>query len=209
MKIKPESTQSGHPEETLFKQRRSTRAFSDREVPISVLKALFEAAHQAPSSFNEQPWRFLFARRGEPAFEQLADCLMPANRLWASKAAVLILTAVSNRLSASGRPNRYAWHDAGMALQNLLLQATRLGLASHPMGGFDADEVRKTFQLPEDWEPVTITALGFPGNPATLPPELRAREKAPRKRKPLSEVVFHGAWDLPIFTKGLSEKTGT
>ncbi|RMG67416.1 MAG: nitroreductase [Calditrichaeota bacterium] len=193
--------------ETLFTRRRSIRAFSDREVEFAVLERLFEAARWAPSSYNEQPWRFLFARRGEAAFEALAQCLLPSNRQWASRAAVLVLTAVDSRLAAKGQPNRYAWHDAGMALQNLLLQATNLGLLGHPMAGFDAAQVRQVFHLPETWQPVTITALGYPGDPSSLPPELRSRETAPRQRKALSELVFHGSFDRPaIFSKTTNDR---
>jgi nitroreductase len=182
----------------LIGRRWSPRAFSERPVEPDKLLSLFEAARWASSASNEQPWAFLVASQQDPKnFEALAGVLVEFNRSWASKAPVLILTLAHTQFEKDGRPNRHALYDLGQAAANLALQATALGLATHPMAGFNVEAARERFAVPEAWEPVSVIALGYPGDPDSLTEKLRMRETAQRHRKPLETFVFSGAWALP------------
>jgi len=180
----------------LLARRWSTRAFSDRSVEPETLRILFEAARWAPSSGNGQPWSFLVARKEEATeFERIASVLNSGNS-WARHAAVLAIS-VAALDREPGRPNTHAWHDVGIASENLTIQATALGLSVHMMGGFSAEKSRELFAIPERWAPVAAIAIGYPGDLHMLPEELQQRESGPRRRKPMSEFVFQGAWGTP------------
>jgi nitroreductase len=178
----------------LIEERKSPRAFADTPVEEEQLEALFEAARWAPSAMNEQPWRFIYATKEDKEnFERLFSCLVEGNS-WARKASALFVTVAKKTYDFNGNPNSHAWHDVGLATGNLLLQATDLGLHVHLLGGFKADKAREVLGIPEGYEPVTMGAVGYIGDPETLPEALKARELAPRKRKPLQELVFRGKW---------------
>ena len=185
----------------LLRTRWSPRAFANTPVEEEKLGALFEAARWAPSGGNAQPWRFLLTRRGTPGFDNLRDCLMRGNKPWTEAVPVLVLAVAEMQFPPKGdkpaRDNPTAKHDLGMAFANLTLQATELGLHVHPMAGFDAERVREVFGIPDPFEPVTVTAVGYLAPSDTLPDTLREREEAPRVRKPLRETVFEDAWDRP------------
>lgn len=188
-----------HPIEPLLARRWSPRAFGPRTVTGAELASLLEAARWAPSCFNDQPWSFVVARRSEPeAFERLASLLVETNRAWASKAPLLVLSIARTRFERNGKPNRHAWHDVGLAVQNLIVQATALGLVAHQMAGFDVERARAELALPDGFEPVAMIALGPPGDPADLPDNLRERELAPRTRKPLADLAFAGTFGVPL-----------
>jgi nitroreductase len=183
------------PVHDLIKERRSPLAYSERPVGREELWSLLEAARWAASSYNEQPWRFIVATKEDPReYERLLGCIVPANALWAGNAPVLMLSVAKLTYDANGASNRHALHDVGQATANLAIQATALGLAVHQMGGFDAARAREEFSIPEGYEPVAAIAVGYPGDPESLPESLRARERAPRMRRELSEFVFAGAW---------------
>jgi len=162
-----------HPIHDLFKRRWSPRAFSDQPVESEKLHMLFEAARWAPSSNNEQPWRFIVAiKDNETEWTRLLACLVEGNRKWAYRAPVLILSVASLNFQDDSTPNRHAFHDTGMAVENLVLQATALGLAAHQMAGFDVEKARV------DLNPVRLRAgcddcgglsgrTRFPSRPAT------------------------------------------
>ena len=174
-------------------KRWSPIAFASTEVSEDHLFQVLEAARWAPSCFNAQPWSFIIGRQGdEKIFQQLSDSLMQGNVEWASKAPVMILAAAKPNFEHNGEPNAYAWHDIGLALGNLLNQATALGLQAHLMAGFSADALKESLGLGDQLQPVTMIALGHPGNPDDLPEESRQRELAPRSRKSLDEIVFAG-----------------
>ncbi len=176
----------------LIEKRRSTVSFSSLPVEEGKLEMIFEAARWAASSFNEQPWRFLYAIQSDKAsFDKLASCLFDGNLTWAGKAPVLILTMTRKNFAYNGKPNRHAWHDVGLAVGNLSIQATDLGLFLHQMAGFDAKKAQEIYQIPEDFEPVSMIALGYREDIDTLGKELQARERSPRSRKPLQEIVFN------------------
>lgn len=177
----------------LLARRWSARAFSARSIDLETLRRLFEAARWAPSSGNGQPWNFLVARKEDSVeFEKLASVLNPGNA-WARHAAVVgISVAALDRMP--GKPNVHAWHDVGLASESMALQATAMGLSMHMMGGFSSEKAREIFEIPERWAPVAAFAIGYPGDPAALPDDLRQKELAPRQRKPIREFVYQGRW---------------
>ncbi|MBW8878725.1 MAG: nitroreductase family protein [Acidobacteria bacterium] len=183
-----------YPVDPLIRERWSPRAFADRPVDRETLGSLLEAARWAASCNNEQPWIFIVARKEDgPAFERILRCLVPGNQAWAQSAPVLMVSLARTTFASNGQPNRHALHDVGAATAQLTLQATALGLAVHPMAGIDRDCIRAEFALPDDVEPVAGIAVGWPGDPETLPERLREREKAPRERKSLDAMVL-GGW---------------
>ena len=186
-----------HPIHSLIADRWSPRAYADRPVAAEKLLSMLEAARWSASSGNGQPWSFLIATQEQPqAFADMVSCLMDGNVPWASKAPVLGLV-VTALVRANGRPNRHAFYDAGLAMQNLSVQATALGLSLRQMGGFRPQTARAVFGIPETHEAVTMFALGYRGDPGQLAENYRAQEFSPRERRPLSEFVFSGEWSVP------------
>ena len=193
---KPADTQ--YPIHDLMRQRWSPRAFDDRSIELDKLRSLFEAARWAPSSNNEQPWRFLVATKDNKIeHDRLLNCLVEGNRQWAHRAPVLLLSVAKLQFD-DGSPNRHALHDTGMAVENLALQATVSGLVVHQMAGFLIDRARADCQIPEGYEPVAMMAVGYPGDLSRLPDRLRARETQPRVRQPVTEFVYSATWEQPL-----------
>lgn len=193
------STPNLYPIHPLILARWSPRAFDERPVPSGKICTVLEAARWAPSSFNEQPWRFIVGTRDTTpeTWHKLADILLPANS-WAKKAPVLFLSVAKQTFSHNGSPNRHASHDVGLAVENLVLQAQDLGLYSHQMAGIDVSKAQTLFSIPAGYEPMAAIALGYPGDPAMLSDELKARELSPRTRKPLQELFFADSWEQPF-----------
>jgi nitroreductase len=174
-------------------ERWSPRSFDSRPVSEELLRKVFEAARWAPSSFNEQPWRFLVGRRGDATYSKIFESLGEFNKAWAKTAPVLILGVAKTRFSHDNAPNRVAAHDLGAASAYLVLQAHALGLKAHQMAGFDQEAARKLFGIPEDFSLGSVIALGYQGEPEALGDEKRiGQETAPRTRKALGEIVFSG-----------------
>jgi nitroreductase len=174
--------------------RKSIVAFSDKDINQDDLELLFEAAKWAPSSRNQQPWRFIYARKNMKEYEVLFDLLNDTNKLWAGNAPVLVLSIAETISSYKQRPNYYAFHDLGLAMGNFLLQATSLGIYVHQMGGFDKDRAKSDLNLPDGFEPGAMIAIGYPGDVENIPEEVRHKDSAERKRKKLDEFVFKGKW---------------
>lgn len=191
------------PIQELMARRWSPRAFDpDRAVERAQVLALLEAARWGPSCFNEQPWRFLVFDGSDPDARQRArDCLVEGNA-WARRAPLLILSVARHDFTRNDKPNRHAQHDVGLATENLVLQATALGLATHQMAGYDADRARREFRIPEGYTPMAMIAVGHPGSAAELPEPLREREAAPRERRALEEIAFDGGWERPYPRQG-------
>lgn len=180
----------------LIKKRWSPRSFSDRSVDPELIRQLFDAARWAPSSFNEQPWRFIYARKeNSKAFGKLSRVMVEFNRKWASDAPILILTVVKERFSRNNKPNRVAEHDIGSAMAYLTFEATRHNLYVHQMAGIDPDKAKELFDIPEGFKPFTMAAVGYLGNPDDLNEDLRKSEIKPRNRKPIHEIAFQGEWN--------------
>ena len=185
-----------HPIFDLLTRRWSTRAFSDRSVDRETLASLFEAARWAPSSGNGQPWSYLVATNDNAAeHERMASVLTPGN-VWARKAPVLALSVAT--LHRADKPNRTAHHDLGLANENLVIQAVSMGLAVHMMAGFHIEMAREMFEIPANHDPLAMLAIGYPGDPASLPEDLRVKDLAPRQRKPIREFVFGGKFGQPV-----------
>ena len=178
-------------------ERWSPRAFSDRYVNPADLKKVFEAARWAPSSFNEQPWRYFVGQRESQTWNKIFSTLVPFNQEWARTAAVLILGVARTRFSHNDSPNNYAIHDLGAADAFMTLQAGTLGLHTHQMAGFDWVKAREALEIPEIYAMGSVMALGYQADPASLPNEhYQSQEQMPRSRKLLSEFVFT-EWDHP------------
>lgn len=190
--------QADHPIHELLRTRWSPRIFDKRPIEPEKLHSILEAARWAASGGNMQPWAFLIARRDEDAdaFGRMVDCLMEGNRPWASQAPVLGISVASLYRKADVR-NRHAYHDVGLATQNLVIQATALGLHLRLMGGFSPDKARAAFAIPEDHEAVTMFALGYLGDLEMATADDRTRELARRTRRPLQEFVFSEQWGAP------------
>src|SRR5437773_5392783 len=158
---KPAETK--YPVAEILRRRWSPRAFSDRMVEPEKLQSQFEAARWAPSSFNEQPWSFIVTTRQDPEdHAQLLSCLVQGNQKWARLAPVLMVSVAKLNFEKTGAPNRHAFHDVGLAMGNMLVEATALGLFGHQMAGFSPEKVREIYGVPNDYEPVAGIAVGYP-----------------------------------------------
>ncbi len=194
---KPAETES--PIHELLRRRWSPRAYSERMVEPAKLQSLLEAARWAPSSNNEQPWSIVLATKDDTeGYARLLSCLKEGNKKWAFRAPVLMLSVARLTFEDDGTPNRHAFHDTGMAIFSLALQATALGLIAHQMAGFDIERARAELKIPAGHEPVAMIAVGYPGEPDLLPDYLKQRELAPRDRKPVSAFVYGAVWGEPL-----------
>ena len=188
--------QTDFPIHPLLGERWSPRAFADRQVERADLLSLFEAARWSASGGNGQPWSFVVATQAEQeTYAALAGCLAASNAEWATRAPVLVLGVTLT--VRKNQPYRVGLFDLGLAVQNLTVQATSLGLVVHPMGGFSKEAARERFEIPADHEPVVMLAIGYLGDPAILSEQNRDRELAQRQRKPLDEIVFGKRWGEP------------
>lgn len=193
-------TDNQYPIEETLRRRWSTVAYSERPVEREKLLSLFEAARWAPSSSNEQPWHFILATKDSPEdYKRLLDCLMPGNQEWAARAPVLMLSVARLHNLRNGNVNRHAFHDVGLAVGCMLVQASSLNLYIHQMGGFYIDKAREAFQIPDTHEPVAAMAVGYLGSLDGLSEHLQERERAPRSRKELSSFVYSGSWGNSAF----------
>lgn len=186
-----------HPVDPVFVERWSPRAFDNTSIAESELLGLLEAARWAPSAANIQPWRFVVALRGEPAFERIVESLSGNNRLWAGNAAALIVFVSATMAvwpGASGpAPNGLHAFDTGAAWASFAIQARKEGWHTHGMAGFDREVLGAAINLPSDHVINAVVAIGHLGDPATLPEALRERE-VPSQRRPLSQTVVRGAF---------------
>ena len=188
---------SDHDIEKLLLQRWSPRAFTGEKMPQAELMRLFEAARWAPSSYNSQPWRYLYAHRDTPAWAGFLNLLVEFNQSWAKQASVLIVAVSKNTMRPPGKdadvPSHSHSFDAGAAWQNMSLQATAMGWHTHGMVGFDMARAATELHVPQGYTVEAAIAVGRLGDPASLPEMLRARE-APNTRDPVASFAFEGAF---------------
>lgn len=179
-----------HAVHPLIRDRFSARAFADAPFTDEVMRTLLEAAAWAPSSMNEQPWRYRYAMRGTPAFDALWECLKPGNQPWSRNAAALVVCSGITVLARDGSAN-LAWaHDVGLSNANLLTQAVSMGIYGHLIGGFERCKAEELLAIDTAREEIVcLLALGYLGDPDTLAEPFRTRELTPRTRRPLDEVV--------------------
>lgn len=181
-----------------IRDRYSPRAFTDRALRPDELLRILEAGRWAASCSNIQPWRYLVASRAEAeGYAKILGCLAEGNQRWAKDAPVLMLVVARETHESREGENAWAWYDAGQATSAMAIEASSLGIQMHQMAGFDAEAARTELAIPEGHAPVAAIAIGYPADPATLPDDLRARETAPRVRKPLEETVFGASWGTP------------
>jgi len=197
--------------EELLERRFSPRDFSSRSVEAEKLRKLFEAARSAPSSFNEQPWRFVAATREDgEGFTRLLETLVEQNRAWAQHAPVLMLSIAKLEFTHNGQRNRHALYDVGQAAAYLTLQATALGLYVHQMAGFDVEKARRLLKIPEGYEPAAMMALGYRRDSDSTQDTTPQHDKPQRTRKALDSLVFEGMWGepWPLAAGGEPKKNG-
>jgi nitroreductase len=184
-----------HPVLPVIQERYSPYVYNGEPVEKDKLLSCLEAARWAASSFNEQPWRYIVADRGDAeTWKKALSCLVEANQGWAKNAGVLILACTKKTFTYNGSPNAVHQHDLGMAGCSLTLQAQSLGLHVHMMAGIDAEAIRKRYEVPEDYTPLTAIAIGYADKPENGDPELAKRDQGARERKPLGEWVFGVTW---------------
>jgi nitroreductase len=179
----------------IFLNRWSPRSMSGDEISRDVLFSLFEAARWAPSSNNNQPWRFIYACRNTDRWPIFFDLLTEQNKIWVKNAAVLIVVISKKTFDYNEKPARTHSYDAGAAWENFALQGSLKALVVHGMQGFDYDGARRTLNIPDVFQVEAMIAIGKPGKKEDLPEGLQERE-VPSPRRNLSEIVMEGSFTL-------------
>ncbi|MDX5988567.1 nitroreductase family protein [Haloferax mediterranei ATCC 33500] len=179
----------------MFVNRWSPRAMTGESLSEDEFMPLFEAARWAPSAFNDQPWRFLYATRESNHWDTYLGLLSEGNRVWAKRAAVFAVILSKTTFDHNGTPSRTHSFDSGAAWQNLALEGSRRGLVVHGIGGFDYERTEATLSIPPGYAVEAMAAIGVRGSPDTLPTGLREREQ-PSDRKQLAAVVTDGEFDF-------------
>jgi nitroreductase len=190
-----EKRQSAYPIDRLFLDRWSPRAMTGETIAQEELLVLFEAARWAPSSYNNQPWRILFARRDSEHWPLFLSLLVASNQVWASQAAALLVFISKTSFDHNGKPARTHSFDAGAAWENLALQGTLRGYVVHGMQGFDYDRAKTALEIPDEYQVEAMVAVGKPGKPEALPEKLQAIE-TPNDRRPLAQTICEGPFRL-------------
>jgi nitroreductase len=184
-----------HGVDPLFLNRWSPRAMSGEPVTDAELRRLFEAARWAPSSYNEQPWRFVHARRDTPNWDPFLAVLAEPNRVWCVNAAALVIFLSKRTFTHNSKPNRVHAFDTGSAWMSMALQGSLMGLVLHGMVGFDPVKAAELVGSGSDYEVQAMCAIGRPAPASTLPEPLREREQ-PSGRRPLAELMFEGRFGV-------------
>lgn len=188
-----EFRQPDHAIEPLLYLRWSPRAMTGEPISEEEMLTLFEAARWAPSTYNEQEWRFLYARRDTSHWHALFGLLMEANQVWCQHAAMLVVILAHKVFNKDGKPNAVHLFDCGSAFENLALQGTAMGLVVHGMSGFDFERAHTELKVPDDYAIAAMFAVGLPGDPDKLPEKLRQVE-APSGRRPVKESIQEGPY---------------
>lgn len=175
----------------LILNRHSPRAMSGEAISHEELMQLFEAARWAPSSYNNQPWRFIYAHRDTPEWKTLFDLMVEFNQSWTKNAGVLLVVVSDNNFGYNGKPARTHSFDTGAAAQNMALQAESMNLIFHGMEGFDYERAQKDLNISDSCTVEAMFALGRPGAKESLPDELQKREEL-SERKPVESFIFEG-----------------
>ncbi len=186
-----------HPINALLQQRHSPYGFDpERAVSGDDLSAIFEAARWSMSSYNAQPWRYIVGVKSSDRalWDRLLNVLVPGNQAWADNAPVLALGIVEHNFEHNGKPNKAASHDLGAASAMLTVEASARGLCVHQMVGIEVEAAREEFGIDGSLEPFTGLAIGYPGDPGNLDEKLVDRDRAPRQRKPMDDLIITGGW---------------
>ena len=180
-----------HPIDRLFLDRWSPRAMTGAPMPQEELLTLFEAARWAPSSFNNQPWRMLYAHRDSEHWQTFFDLMVEGNQAWAKNASVLILFISKTTFDYNGKPSLTHTYDTGAAWENFALQGWLKGYVVHGMQGFDHERARTALQIPDGFKVEAMAAVGFPADPGVLPEKLASKEE-PSERRKLEQTICEG-----------------
>jgi nitroreductase len=175
----------------IIAKRWSPRAFSNQDITDETLNTILEAASWSFSANNEQPWRYIVAKRGTETFQKISELFTPGNKTWAPNAAALMISVIKTTFARDNSINKAAMHDVGAANAHLAIEARAHNVFTHFIGGFDKNKAKEVFNLPEGFEPIACIALGYLGSPEQLNETLKPREEQPRERKPLSEFVLN------------------
>lgn len=175
-----------------IKKRRSGRAFSDKQIPVEILESILEAGRLAPSCMNMQSWNLVVLR--EPEVLAKAHEALSRGNAYAKTAPVMIIVAAKEDGGCPSHGLPYFAMDVGLAVENMLLQAVHLGLVGHPTAGWNEDKLKEITKIPKEYRIVTVVFFGYKGNPEMLDERNREKEKAPRKRRELSEIVHWNSW---------------
>ena len=175
----------------IFVNRWSPRSMTGEEISHDDLMGLFEAARWAPSSYNNQPWRFIYAKRNTENWDRIYSLMVEGNKIWAKNASVLVVVVSRKDFEYNEKPARTYQFDAGSAWENLALEATSRGLATHAMQGFDYDKAKVDLEIPGNFDVMAMIAIGKRGQKESLPHNLQKNEY-PTDRKPLQEIVMEG-----------------
>ena len=180
----------------LLKSRRSTVLFSVKKIDSDCIENLFEAARWAPSSMNEQPWRFIYSTRDDTSFNDFLNCLHENNKEWAQHAYMLLITVAHTISDYNKKENPYAIHDTAMAFAYLTIQALSSGLSVHPMGGFSKEKVAQIALIPRSYIPLVVAAIGYKSESKKFPDHLERRESSPRQRNQIREIAFRNHFEV-------------
>lgn len=190
-------THNNHPISNILAKRWSPRAYSDKVVEKEKLQSILEAARWAPSSMNEQPWRFIVGVNRDKTWALIFETLVEWNQKWAGKAPVLILNLAKKTFTYKGRPNATYAYDTGQAVAMMVTEVVNQGLFGHQMGGFSAEKAHELFDIPDDFLPVSVTAIGYYGDINELPIDMHESEMEERKRRPITDTVFSNTFGEP------------
>jgi nitroreductase len=189
----PTIRKPAYPINPLILNRWSPRSMTGEELGDDDIMSLFEAARWAPSSYNNQPWRFIYAKRNTKHWDRLFSLLADANKIWTKNAALLVVVISRKNFEYNEKPARTHQFDAGSAWENLALEASSRGIVAHGMQGFDYEKARVELGIPIDFEVMAMIAIGKRGTKENLPPELQDKEK-PTDRKPLNDIIMEGIY---------------
>ncbi len=192
-----EHREAEYPVDDIFINRWSPRAMSGDPVSKDELMSLFEAARWAPSSFNNQSWRFLYSLKGSDTWDTFFDLLLEGNQTWVKNAGALVVILSKTTFDYNGKPAKTHAFDSGAAWQNFALQGSINGLVIHGMQGFDYDKAKSELQIPDEYEVQAMAAIGKPGDPNDLPEALREKD-IPSGRKNVAEIALEDASLLKI-----------
>lgn len=183
-------TLNNYPILNALNQRWSPRAYSDKRVEKEKLQSIFEAARWAPSARNEQPWRFILGQKGDGSWEKIFESLAEWNQQWTAKAPVLVLNIGKKFYDYKHLPNDTYQYDTGQAVAMMVTEAVNQGLIGHQMSGFNQDKAIELFKIPDDYQPISVSAFGYYGDPELLPLEMSKSESEVRNRRPITETVY-------------------
>jgi nitroreductase len=175
----------------LILNRWSPRSMTGEELSDDDMMSLFEAARWAPSSSNNQPWRFIYAKRNTEKWEKLFNLMFEGNKIWTKNAAVLVVVISRKNSEQNEKPSKTYQYEAGSAWENLALEAATRGLVAHGMAGFDYEKARKDLGIPDNFDVMAMIAIGKRGTKESLPLLLQEKEH-PNDRKPLAEIIMEG-----------------